>query len=224
MTHMSAAFLAEDPIQLTPAMAQDDETSFRQLRHQTKNALQRILCQIAQCRELQSTRDGRRLVEDLERRVRLSASVSDALFGIASAPDALAPRLQRLAQATVDLLGDADQLVRLEVEVEPGCPAALDQTVLRIVHELVGNAVKHGLYARSIGRITVRAAAEGRGLVRLQVIDDGWGFKQQPDHGEGLSLVALLAAQHGGTATLERRGGATVASVALRNPAAVRMS
>ena len=204
--------------------AEDDEASFRQLRHQTKNALQRILCQIAQCRELQATRDGKRLIEDLERRVRLSASVSDALFGIATAPDALEARLQRLAQDTMELLGDADQLLRLEVHVEPGGPRALDQAVLRSALDLVGNAVKHGLYARSVGRITVRVGAEGRGLLLVQVVDDGWGFKHQPDHGEGLSLVAMLAAQHGGTATLERRGGATVASVVLRHPAAARMS
>ena len=186
----------------------------RQLRHQTKNAMQRILCQIAACRDLQSTPHGTRLITDLERRVRLSSVISDALFGVTSRPGPLADRLTRLVEATVELLGDPDALIRTGVHVDPGCPAALDDTILRIAHEFVGNATKHGLYARSVGAITARVTREKRG-VRLQVLDDGWGFKCAPEQGEGLRLATLLAREYGGEVSITRRGGLTVAETLL---------
>lgn len=202
-----------------PEAAFGDAAAFRQLRHQTKNALQRILCQIAQCRDLQATPHGQRLVGDLERRVRLSSAVSDALFGVTSDPGPLLQRLRGLSESTVELMGDPDQVLRVDVGgdvgVERGVPGALHDSVLRIAHEFVGNAVKHGMYARMVGAITVRVTRGARGVVRLQVLDDGWGFRCAPTHGEGLGLAALLAGQHGGSVSVLRRGGLTVAEAVL---------
>lgn len=191
------------------------EADFRQLRHHTKNALQRILLQIARCRELQETAQGQRLVDDLERRVFLSSTVSDALFGLTSAPGPLATRLQRLCDALIELLGDPDQLLRATVTVDPALPAALDDTVLRIVHEFVGNAIKHGLYARSVGNITVQVGREPDRAIRLQVTDDGWGFRCAPELGEGMRLAQILAEQCGGTVRLGCDRGLTVAGATL---------
>ena len=84
-------------------IAPSSETDLRQLRHHTKNALQRILCQIEQCRGLQDTPAGRHLVHDLERRVRLSSAVSDALFGLTSTPGPLRSRLQQLCDTLIEL-------------------------------------------------------------------------------------------------------------------------
>ena len=192
------------------------EADFRQLRHQTKNALQRILCQIARARELQATPAGQRLVSDLERRVHLSSTVSDALFGLTATPGPLQGRLERLSEALIELLGDPDQLLRASVMVDPAVPAALDDTVLRIVHEFLGNAIKHGLYARSVGHITVKVDAEPGGRVHLQVLDDGWGFRCAPEQGEGMRLALMLAAQCGGTISLGCRGGLTLAEATLQ--------
>ena len=191
-----------------------DDVAMRQLRHQTKNAMQRILCQITTCRDLQATPHGARLMSDLERRVRLSSVISDALFGVTSRPGPLDQRLTRLVEATVELLGDPDALIRTGVYVEPGCPAGTDETALRIVHEFVGNAVKHGLYSRCVGSITVRVTREKR-AVRVQVLDDGWGFCSTPEPGEGMRLAALLAKDRGGAVAISRRGGLTVAEALL---------
>ncbi len=187
----------------------------RQLRHHTKNALQRILSQIAKSRELRATPDGRRLLDDLERRVCLSSAVSDALFGLTGTPGPLADRLQRLCDALIELLGDADQLLRATVTVDPAVGAALHETVLRIVHEFVGNAIKHGLYARSVGNITVRVGRGAGGRVQLQVVDDGWGVRCAPASGEGLGVAEALAAQCGGRISLASRDGLTTAEATL---------
>lgn len=191
------------------------EADFRQLRHHTKNALQRILCQIERCRELQTTLDGKRLVNDIERRVRLSSTVSDALFGFTTTPGTLETRLQQLCDALIELLGDSDQLLRARVIVDAKAPAALDDTVLRIVHEYVGNAIKHGLYARSVGNITVQVESTATRRVHVQVMDDGWGLPCVPEQGEGLRLARLLAQQCGGTVALASTRGLTVAEATL---------
>ena len=203
------------PAAAIPATASDD-TALRQLRHQTKNALQRILCQIAEAQELQRTPQGKRLVSELERRVRLSSVVSDALFGVVSEPGPLLDRLRALGDAVVELMGDPDQLLRIEVAVQCSVPERLHDTLLRIAHEFVGNAVKHGMHARSVGTITVRVDQVMHGAVRLQVLDDGWGPCCTAQPGEGSRIAAILALGHGGRTGLARRNGLTVAEAVLR--------
>lgn len=192
-----------------------DDTAFRQLRHQTKNALQRILCEIEHCRDLQATLQGQRLVSDLERRVRLSSAVSDALFGVVSAPGPLLERLRRMGEATVELMGDVDQLVTLDAVVTCDVPPRLHDILTRIAHEFVGNAVKHGLHARSVGRVAVRVDRGPQAAVRLQVFDDGWGPCPEQELGGGMRVATALAEQHRGKVTLGRRNGLTVAEALL---------
>ena len=72
----------------------------RQLRHQTKNALQRILGVL-----MATPQDaGGAWLEDVGRRVRLSAEISDALFGLTRAPGPMQGRLETLAGAVVALM------------------------------------------------------------------------------------------------------------------------
>ena len=216
---MMSSSLATSPTSpVSPSFG--EATALRQLRHQTKNALQRILCQIEQAREMQEsgqgTPMGQRLVNELERRVRLSSAVSDALYGVVSEPGPLVGRLRALADATVELFGDVDQFLTVEVDVRCEAPKRMDDAVLRIAHEFLGNAVKHGMHMRSVGRITVRVDQVGHSTVRLQVLDDGWGACCAPAPGEGARIVEELAAGHRGTCSLVRRNGLTVAEALLR--------
>ena len=146
--------------------------------------------------------------------------MSDALFGVTSRPGPLPERLRRLTDATVELLADPDQVLRVEVSACDDVPGALHDAVLRIAHEFVGNAVKHAMYARMVGAITVRVTRGARRAVRLEVVDDGWGLSCAPvceegAHGEGMRLAALLAGEHGGGVGIGRRGGLTVAEALL---------
>ena len=197
-----------------------DRLSLRQLRHLTNNALQRILCELAQQDGLRRTQEGRLLYEGIERRILFSAALADALFGLTREPGLLPLRLRGLGEAVIGLLGDPDQLLSLDVAVEGRCPPALEEVVLRVAHELLGNAVKHGMHARLVGRIAVTLASGPRGT-RLVVADDGWGWGCEPGRGErqgqGLDLVRALIAPLGGTlVTLSgRRGGGFTAEVDL---------
>jgi two-component sensor histidine kinase len=200
-----------------------EQLALRQLRHHTKNALQRLLCEIAACPGLQRDPAGRALAEDLERRIRTSASLSDALFGLTGVPRSLDMRLLSLGKAVVELMADSDQEIGVIVAVEGVCPPGYDDVLVRVAHELIGNAVKHGMQLRLIGNIEVAVDAGLHG-VTLSVIDDGWGMclgdrrgekGAGVKRGEGLRIAALLAEQHGGTLVLSRDRCKTVAMMRL---------
>lgn len=198
-------------------MAAETETEFRQLRHQTKNALQRVLLLIEEHPALRRDEAGRAVAAELQRRIALTAAISDALFGLTRAPGPFARRLGSLCESVVALLAEPGQDIRVGVLATGRCPPALQEVVLRVAHEFVGNAVKHGMHARIAGRIEVRLEA-GEGELRLRVADDGWGWAGQPVMGEGLSLARLIAAREDGTVSLERQDGRTLAMLVLPHP------
>ena len=199
------------------------DCDFRQLRHHTKNVLQQILLQIEHARDLEVRVRGRRLLADLQRRVVLSAQISDALFGITRSPASMSERLRVLSESTIQMLGDGMQVISLDVSVTGDCPEALQLLVLRVAHEFVGNAVKHGMRARILGTIFVHLGTSIDGCTALIVTDDGWGFCGSPDAGEGLTIAGDLAATAGGTISLLRTH-VTVAELELPSPRPARFS
>nr|WP_294507273.1 ATP-binding protein [uncultured Rhodopila sp.] len=183
------------------------EIDLRQLRHHTKNTLQRIIALITELPGLHDTPGGEKIARELEYRIALSATISNALFGLTETPGSMADRLRQLGGALVDMMRSPDQLIRVGVSVRGTCPPALREAVIRGANELVANAVKHGLKGRPSGRISVRLATEG-GVTVLSVTDNGWGFTGSPLYGEGLSLAQGFAERHAGSLRLESCGGA----------------
>ncbi|MBV8399774.1 MAG: hypothetical protein JOZ17_13695 [Acetobacteraceae bacterium] len=179
-----------------------------QLRHQTKNALERINAIVWTVPGLKSSVAGRQLAREVERRIGLAAQISDALFGFTRSPAPMEERLRSLAEALVALYSDRDQMIQIEVAYAGSCPAALHDVVLRTAHELVANAIKHGFYARLIGCIRLELTSDQQG-VRLVVADDGWGLGHRSGTGQGLRLVRALIEPFGGTLELQTRDGVT---------------
>lgn len=198
-------------------VATPERISFRQLRHQTKNALQRLLWQIEACPGLQHDAAGRTLAAELTRRIQLSATVSDTLFGLTTAPGPLQVRLDAMSRAVVALMADDDQEIAVETTVHGTCPEQAD-VLVQVAHELVGNAVKHGMTLRMVGCIELVVVADEAG-VTLTVADDGWGFCEPTPatggRGDGLRIAELLARQHGGRVDLRRDRCQTVATLHL---------
>lgn len=196
-----------------PTIAPQD-LPLRLLRHHTKNALQRILSEVVMVDDTRLSGEGGRLLRDIGRRIMLSATVSDALFGMTGAPRPMEERMRSLGKATIELLGNPDQIIRLELSIEGDCPEHLRETVLRGASEMIGNAVKHGMTDRMLGRIRVRLDSGSR-MTTLHVEDDGWGFVTIQDSGEGLGLTQALAEQHGGRSSVRRTGDWTRAEMML---------
>jgi two-component sensor histidine kinase len=190
----------------------DSSLDFRQLRHQTKNALQRLIVQINQQPTLQTASSSRALADDLERRICLSVSISDALFGLARMPAPLDERLRALGEAMVQLLAKPEQVIQLSVHCEGACPDHLADAVLRIAHEMISNAIKHGMEAVQTGAIMVTLTSPPGGPTTLVVRDDGWGPVLDHPIGEGHAIMSDLAEALHGQIALSRRGPWTEAS------------
>ena len=191
------------------------DVDLRQLRHHTKNTLQRILGLIAEAPGLSDTPAGEKIARELEHRINLSATISNALFGLTNAPGSMVERLRQLAGAVVDMMRDADQVIRvgrLGARVLPGRVAG---SITRSAHELLGNAMKHGMKGRPSGRIAVRVVSE-QDKTTLTVLDNGWGFKGVPRSGEGLALARSFAARHDGSLMMDGEDG-MVATLVLRH-------
>jgi two-component sensor histidine kinase len=193
---------------------------FRQLRHHTKTVLQQILLP-ADAEGLRTTVCSSWLLAGLQRRIRLSAEISDALFGLPVPPAPMAEQLRMLTESMIRMLADGTQMIRPEVTVAGKCPEPLHQLVLRVAQEFVGNDVRHGMRARLTGMIIVHLATDVDGSTTLVVTDDGWGFDSSQNAGDGLKIANDLAAAVGGTASLLRTHG-TVASLELPAPLAKR--
>ncbi len=199
----------------------ESECDFRQLRHHTKNVLQQIMLQLTEAQDLRATVSSGWLLADLQSRIRLSAEISDALFGLTRSPATMSDRLRGLSESVIRMLAGGTQMIRLDVTVTGECPEPLRRLVLRVAHEFVGNAVKHGMRARVVGTISVHLATDIDGRTALVVTDDGWGFDGSPNAGEGLEIAGDLAASAGGTVSLLRTH-VTVAALELPAPRAAR--
>jgi len=223
-THRPLISKANRPVLPTPAghaeSAEDtaEHIDIRQLRHHTKNTLQRLIGLLADVPGLTDTPAGEALARELEYRICLSAQISNALFGLTHAPGSMADRLRQLAGGLVEMMRQTDQIIRIGVSVKGCCPASLREAVIRSANELIGNAVKHGMKGRPTGRIAVRLITT-MDAVTLTVTDNGWGFEGTPTCGEGLSLARNFAAKAGGTLDLDGKDG-TAATLTLPLPAA----
>ena len=196
-----------------------DNVDLRQLRHHTKNTLQRLIGLLSEVPGLTDTPAGEQLAKELEYRICLSAKISNALFGLTSAPGSMAERLRDLSGAMVEMMREPHQVLRTGVSVRGCCPQELREAVVRSTHELVGNAVKHGMKGRMSGRIAIRLVTVP-GTTTLTVTDNGWGFDSPPRFGEGLTLARLFAERAGGSLELDGADGTSAVMTLPHGPVA----
>lgn len=167
----------------------------RDANHRLKNALHLA----ASLLNLQGGRVG-----DAAMRGQFDAAVERiAVLGMvygALPPEHERASARRLVESVCRDLGAAAR-ARLTVEV-PDAPVSLERAIALalVVHELVGNAVRHAFPERP-GSVSVRCTgARGRGW-RLEIADDGIGFDAEHAAGFGLELVRIMVGQLRGTLT-----------------------
>nr|WP_231134708.1 HAMP domain-containing sensor histidine kinase [Motilibacter deserti] len=125
----------------------------------------------------------------------------------------------------------------ISVEAEPLLVQGRQTGLIRAVNNLIDNAVKFSAPAPAVLQVCVRRAETDPRLAEVAVADRGRGIdpadrervferfyrateaRAVPGSGLGLAIVAQVAAEHGGSASLEPRiGGGTVARLRLRLP------
>jgi PAS domain S-box-containing protein len=179
-----------------------------ELNHRVKNNLQMLHSLLLASYRESSGRDASSVLLDAAQRV-AALSAAQKLLYTASNPHSfnVSELLHAVSQTARLTFGDHVSVeIRAEeiyLSNEVSMPLAL------ILHELLTNAVKHGVNDRGTGDITV-TFTRSNGDVVLCVEDDGPGFEaQQSDRrSSGLALVRGLARQLGGIFAVEGNSGA----------------
>jgi PAS domain S-box-containing protein len=191
----------------------EKELLLREVHHRVKNNLQVISSLLA----IQSLQSGDpRLIagfEESQARIRSMALIHEQLYhsdGIGEIDERI--YLNVLLEHLERSYGRGDA-IRLELEAED-VALGLDESLAcgLIVSELVSNAFKHAFPGSRKGTIRVALATHGADEVSLSVSDDGCGLAAQTDPGQtlGMSLVATLAEQLGGSYSVESEHGVSI--------------
>ncbi len=152
----------------------------REVDHRTKNALQlAVLLPGVQARHVDEPCRG--ALETAMGRLRRMGEVHALLtYRAADGPDGIdfPDYLRRLCREVVEGLSDAPGRVQVEVEAEEEAVWGPDLVVPLglIAGEALTNALKHAFPEGRGGRVRVGLRADGGGLVRLVVEDDGAGM------------------------------------------------
>ncbi len=182
--------------------------------------------------------EGRRLTEMVEQVLEYARITGDKPLAARQSVNIaeLARDVTRSCQPLCDEAG-----VALDVTADPADPPVVagDQAALRrALHNLIGNALKHGADGRWIGLKVEKATARRRKEVLLTVSDRGRGIdtadighvfepfyrgrraidEQVHGNGLGLSLVRRVVEAHGGSVTVESAPGRGTAFI-MRLPA-----
>lgn len=185
---------------------QPQELAFRQLRHNTRNTLQRIICLLADAKELTILPGGAALAQDLIGRICSATELADSFYAVTQPHGGIAARLHALSRSLVRLYSGRTQEVDIRLSIEMECDGRFADILLQITHEFVGNALKHGLRNQIVGKIEISLTRNRAGSVILAVTDSGNGFAPAAKKGEGLGLAQELAAFHQGKIILPGPG------------------
>ena len=189
-----------------------DEEQIHQLRHQTKNLLQAMTLTLVDA-SLEMPSSTEDLIQDLVRRMQVTAAMADVLFGATGPRTTFEATLKTLCENVALAFGPTGCRVTVNFRGRASCPPRLHRHLLRAVHEMVGNAVKHGrrgrgdrsaMSAEDIGiRVCLRQQSRA---VSLMVHDQGPGFPPDVDTRPG-----------GGTRTLDHLARTMSGSLSRRN-------
>ncbi|MFO8043581.1 MAG: sensor histidine kinase [Alkalispirochaeta sp.] len=202
------------------ASLREKEVLLQEVHHRVKNNLQIISSMLALQQGTVTDPTAERALDDSRHRVMSMALVHELLYQGSTADRVqLDEYLRNLAAAmdavpgTVEISVDAPTA---NVTIDTAIPTGL------IVTELITNAVKHAFSDTRRGTITVGAAWEAAGALRITVADDGKGLPQdwsvERTDSLGMSIVTALASQLRTELSVESGPGARFSFVILSSP------
>lgn len=192
----------------------EKETLLHEIHHRVKNNMQLISSLLSLQSGTIPDPQYRALFEDCQSRIRTMALIHEKLYSSGnlagvSAADYLRDLLRLLMRSYIAERTD----VRLEsavdaIELDLGVAIPIGL----IVHELVTNALRHGLRGRPAGLLRVSLKRSAPGRCCLQIADDGVGLPADfvPAHSRGLGMrmVSSLTRQLDGNLHVASAGGA----------------
>ena len=194
----------------------EKETLLREVHHRVKNNLQIVCSLLSLQRTAVSDASAREVLVDCEDRVRIIAMIHEQLYQSSDfGAIELGGHVRSIAAKMAQAQGGA---ARLTVDCDEGLVVSLDAAVPIgfILHELISNALKHGLpHGASAVQVSLKRAER---TLSMTVRDDGPGlppdWERRARGTLGLNLVLALAHQLDGRFQLRNEGGA-VAEVAV---------
>jgi two-component sensor histidine kinase len=144
---------------------------------------------------------------------RLNRSLSSASADVVRLDDYVAGLCDDLADSFLQA-----QRGKLIVNADPvHVPAAVAGVLGLVLHELVVNAIKHGLGPSGEGTIDVMCGTNEASNIEMQVANDVHDVQwiTSPDRGVGMRIVRGLLSGHHGTLEAQRSGGRIVHIVKL---------
>ncbi len=170
-----------------------------ELNHRVKNNLQMLYSLLLGAWRKTGNAEARTVLADAGQRVAAMAAAQQLLYDARNPHSFQANEFMQAVSAAAKQSFEKE----IEIEIEPAAgelPNDVATPLALILNELLTNAVKHGVNGRDRGTIKIGLPRDGN-LCSLYVQDDGPGFdlEQAVKRSSGLSLVAGLARQLGGT-------------------------
>lgn len=206
--------LAENNARLKEAL-RERETLLREVHHRVKNNLQVASGFLSLQAQQAKDSESRAMFAESISRVKAMAMIHERLYQSADVTAVDVPAYVRDLTTEILRVGSTgEQAITLSTHVDvETIDIDAATTCGLIINELVSNALKHAFVGRTTGSIVVSLVPEGDLLV-LSVKDDGVGTPPEVDldrsRSMGLRLVARLAKQLSGQATLSRDDGTEV--------------
>ena len=179
------------------ATARENQVLFLELRHRVANNLQTVASLLALHRSEFKDPDARKVMENAINRVRLIGDIHRTIYQPTSESVDAGDFLTRFCKNFSDSLSAAP--VKCRIMASAAWKPEVIVSIALLLHELLSNAVEHGIFGQADGKITVSFEADADGGRILTVEDNGAGMPPRFDPAAsdrlGLKLVRLFAQQ-----------------------------
>jgi two-component sensor histidine kinase len=156
----------------------EKEVLLREIHHRVKNNLQVIYSLLSLQSQYAPDQPTLEVLRDSQNRIRSMALIHEKLYQSANMADIdIGEYLRTLSAHLHRSYFSSDRNVRIVVSTAPiRLPLDVALPCALIASELISNALKHAFVGRSEGVLRVVIEAEERGLIQLEVSDDGIGI------------------------------------------------